>query len=212
MQARFEHATEEALESYSLGTLSEAETEVLEEHLLICSACQDRLSETDTYVRHMQAAAGKLRGRKVQKRGCSARRFAFALVRSRLVWAAAGVCCLLVGLWGLSSRTGSLPADSPPVAIALQAIRGQEDSSVATAPKGRALLLEADLTGLPVKGLWHLEVVDAEGRPARLAQAKPDGCRVMVTVPGLDQGTYWVRLYSSATRTELLREYALRVE
>jgi len=212
MLARFEHATEEALELYSLGTLSETETEVLEEHLLICPACQDHLAETDIYMRHMQAAAARLRRGKAEKRGRSTGRIVWALAPSGLVWAVACLCCLLVGLWILSTRARPRSTSSPPVAIALKAVRGEEDSAVVRAPKGRALLLEADLTGLPVNGLWDLEVVDAEGRPARRAQAKPDGRRVMVTIPGLGRGTYWVRLYSPATGAELLREYALRVE
>ena len=55
------HADDETLEKYSLGTLAESETAALEQHLLICSACRERLAETDAYVQGMQAAARRLR-------------------------------------------------------------------------------------------------------------------------------------------------------
>jgi anti-sigma factor RsiW len=63
MQTSLNHATEEGLERYSMGTLSEAEAEVLEEDLLVCTACQERLTETDRYVRAVRETASKLRAR-----------------------------------------------------------------------------------------------------------------------------------------------------
>lgn len=41
------HIDPEQLEKYALGHLSEAENAALEEHLLICSQCQDDLALTD---------------------------------------------------------------------------------------------------------------------------------------------------------------------
>jgi len=51
-----EHADEESLERYSMGTLAERESAPLEEHLLICQTCRDRLEFLDTYQRSMRAA------------------------------------------------------------------------------------------------------------------------------------------------------------
>ena len=212
MQTRFEHATEDVLEFYSLGMLSEAETEVLEEHLLVCADCQDRLAETDDYVRHMRAATAKLRAGKGRKHTWSAGRLFSALAAPRLAWVAAALCCLFVLVWVFAGRTRSLPIISPPVAVTLQTTRGQEDSLAARAPRGRVLLLQADVTGLPQQGLCELEIVDAGGRPVRRSQVKPEGDHLAAAVPGLGPGAYWVRLYAPGSRTELLREYALRVE
>ena len=50
------HIAEEVLETYALGKLDEAARAPLEEHLLLCPACQDRLSEMDEYIRVMRAA------------------------------------------------------------------------------------------------------------------------------------------------------------
>ena len=55
-----EHVSEDDLERYAMRTLPAPEVESLEEHLLICSACRDRLESTDQYVAAMKAA-GKIR-------------------------------------------------------------------------------------------------------------------------------------------------------
>lgn len=52
-----EHAAEDDLESYAMRTLPAPEVESLEEHLLICAECRDRLQATDEYVAAMTAAA-----------------------------------------------------------------------------------------------------------------------------------------------------------
>jgi len=55
-----EHAAEDDLECYAMRTLSTPKVESLEEHLLICAECRDRLTAADEYVMAMKAAA-KLR-------------------------------------------------------------------------------------------------------------------------------------------------------
>jgi uncharacterized CHY-type Zn-finger protein len=44
-----------------MRSLPAPEVESLEEHLLICSACRDRLTATDEYVTAMCSAAAKIR-------------------------------------------------------------------------------------------------------------------------------------------------------
>jgi len=50
------HVADDLLELYSLDRLSADELVAVEEHLLVCRACQDRLKETDDFVRVMRAA------------------------------------------------------------------------------------------------------------------------------------------------------------
>ncbi len=57
---RKEHATEEALEEYALGRLRGTALTRLEEHILICEECQDRLSELDAFVQGIADADGLL--------------------------------------------------------------------------------------------------------------------------------------------------------
>ena len=55
------HISDDDLERYALEPLPEAELAPLEEHLLICSECRNRLEATEQYVMAMRAAAATLR-------------------------------------------------------------------------------------------------------------------------------------------------------
>jgi hypothetical protein len=50
------HFTDDSLEKYAIGTQPEPDLGVIEEHLLICGECQDRLKVTDAYVAAMRSA------------------------------------------------------------------------------------------------------------------------------------------------------------
>ena len=50
------HIAEDDLEAYSLGRLASAASAPLEEHLLVCEHCQERLAGWDDYLRAMRAA------------------------------------------------------------------------------------------------------------------------------------------------------------
>lgn len=56
-----QHATDDALERHAMRTLPAPESDHVEEHLLICQSCRDRLQATDDYVAAMKSAAGKIR-------------------------------------------------------------------------------------------------------------------------------------------------------
>jgi len=56
------HPDEELLEGYAMGTLRGAGLARLEEHLLICEECQDRLREVDAFVSAIREAAAHLMG------------------------------------------------------------------------------------------------------------------------------------------------------
>jgi hypothetical protein len=52
----------EAWEAYALGMPSEGDSLSLEEHLLICPACQDKLAEVDEYIRVAKVATARAAG------------------------------------------------------------------------------------------------------------------------------------------------------
>jgi anti-sigma factor RsiW len=56
-----EHVTEDDLERYAMRTLSAPESDHLEEHVLICQSCRDRLESTDEFVAAMRSAAARIR-------------------------------------------------------------------------------------------------------------------------------------------------------
>jgi anti-sigma factor RsiW len=54
------HLTEDLLEQYVLAKLPESDLEPVEEHLLTCQDCRDRLIDVERFVTTIQAAARKL--------------------------------------------------------------------------------------------------------------------------------------------------------
>jgi hypothetical protein len=66
MNAGFDHHSphfpDEVWEAYALGMQSEEACKPLEEHLLLCPACQDELANADEYIRVVRAAAALAAG------------------------------------------------------------------------------------------------------------------------------------------------------
>ena len=56
-----DHPTDALLEQYAIGKLDEPDLGFVEEHLLVCEQCRDRLTEQDDFVRATRAAARQLR-------------------------------------------------------------------------------------------------------------------------------------------------------
>lgn len=56
MNAAACHFPDDVLENYAMGKLSDQESEPLEEHLLLCSVCQERLEELDGFVQTIKTA------------------------------------------------------------------------------------------------------------------------------------------------------------
>jgi hypothetical protein len=213
MQPSLDHATEAALERYAMGALPEAEAEVLEEHLLVCAACQERLTEMDRYVRAVRTAASKLRANAPADRRGSVAWLSGYFAKPELAWTLGAVFCLAIVLWAAHGWRAFSPAGAQPVAVLLQTVRGGEPVAGASAPSGHPLMLETDLAGLPVSTAYDLKVIDQAGSPVERLQASPEDGRLKAQLPkGLRKGRYWVRLYSGGGATDLLREYALRIE
>jgi len=56
MNAASYHFPDHLLENYAMGKLSDHESEPVEEHLLPCSLCQERLEELDDFVQAIKTA------------------------------------------------------------------------------------------------------------------------------------------------------------
>ena len=195
------HLQAEELELYCLGGLTEVRCARLEEHLLLCEICRDRLTETESYVAVMRQASRQWSAEHVEAPAAAV----IAIRPWRESWpgrlAPMLVAALLVvcaAVW--FGRHSRVPA--PPFAIELTAVRG---AAPGPAPAGYPLLLELDLTGLSEGRPFAGEVVDASGR--RVAEF-PVGAPALLKA--LATGGYFVRIYKSSG--ELLREYALTVK
>ena len=55
------HVSDDTLERFAMESLRGSESEPLEEHLLICPGCRERLKATDEFVTAMTSAAAKIR-------------------------------------------------------------------------------------------------------------------------------------------------------
>ena len=190
------HPDVEDLEQYSKGMPTLEATALIEEHLLICEACRDRLLETDDYLLSMRTAAEQLRRDERAARGRQWR------IPAWFPAFAAVACGLLLVVATL--RLARPPG--PAVGIALTAMRGNGAGS--RAPAGRQLVLHPDLTGLAEDSSYRVEIVDQTGhkvRQGRLAR-RQNG----IAVPGLSAGLYFVRVYLPGG--ELLREYGLEIQ
>jgi anti-sigma factor RsiW len=56
-----EHIGEDDLEQYAMQTLPESACLTLEEHLLICPECRERLTAMDEYLAAMRSAAKQIK-------------------------------------------------------------------------------------------------------------------------------------------------------
>jgi hypothetical protein len=55
------HVSDAHLELYAMNALAEMDMQRVEEHLLVCAECRERLNSTDEYVDAMRAATKEAR-------------------------------------------------------------------------------------------------------------------------------------------------------
>ncbi|HUA84516.1 MAG TPA: hypothetical protein VMB85_11695 [Bryobacteraceae bacterium] len=186
------HPSEDTLEEYAFGRLREQDAAPLEEHLLLCSTCQDRLGEVEQYIRLIKTAAS------MEPR------------RTTAGWRIpTGVAALCVSAaLALLLMIPRVPVEKT-VQVDLIAFRGGVEMAHATA--GRRLELTIDLSDLPPSPAYRVQVVDAAGREEWSGSAAASGVKLVVQVSKpLERGVHWVRL--SSADDELLREFGLRAE
>ena len=190
------HVDAEDLERYSMGTSPLEETPLIEEHLLTCDGCRDRLQETDAYLRAMQTSSEQIRRDEKTARRREWRIPAWFPV---MVTAACGIVLVV-------ATPRFIRSPGPAAAVSLTALRSGGAGN--SAPPGRELMLHPDLTGLAEDSSYRLEIVNQTGHTVR--QGMLTRAQNGVPVRGLGAGLYFVRVYLPAG--DLLREYGLRIQ
>lgn len=209
--------TEREIEEFLFDRLSGVTRESVEEHLLACHECLDRVTEEEDYVRAMRAAASELETESLHKAyGLSEapekepqRRFAWLTdwVKPGTTLALAGAVALAV----LAMVHFRPPGPLTETEIALSLERGAE-AALPAAVAGQPLRLRLDTSGLTSPAARTCVVVDAVGKVVFSGTAAPAGSNLVVPLRnGLTPGQYWVRLIDSGRNGALLREYSLRV-
>jgi len=202
---RCDQFTDESLEQYSMDSLAEPALTELEEHLLICSHCRQRLEATDDYVSAMRGAAAR-----IQEEAESRKRFwtrvSGALTVRRLGWTLAVMALVLAGITVRVLLRA--PRSTQPFALVLETTRG---AGLQHAPAGRPIDLSLDLRGVPALPAYAVEIVDEAGRRQSESSMPGGQSRGRILLPDrLPPGAYFIRLYSPSR--ELLREYGLRID
>jgi len=189
------HMGEEEIERYSMGLLSHEEAERVEQHLLLCTACQELVNKEDGFIQAIRTAGAELDREQQAKR-------AFFWSSPIVLFAAAAIVLLVfAGVIFLNRGTAA------PVAVDLHVARG--DSNFATAPRDMPLVLNLDITALPPQAVYRVAIVDQGGGEIWRGEGKSQDANLAVTVPRLAAGVHFVRVYSADG--QLLREYGLEV-
>jgi len=198
------HLTEEKIESYSMGKLAESELAPVEEHLLLCGICQKQVQEMDEFVHSVRRAA-KLA--KDDPPGAWDRFRGLFTLHPRAAWAGASAVAAAVVVFSFLPFSSSTPQH-----LALSTVRGSE-STVPHAKANTPIDLELDVSDLPAPPLYTIELVDSRGGIVRNYTNEPKASKLNVAISEkLPPGQYWIRLYGNSLRTDLLREYGLKVD
>jgi hypothetical protein len=196
------HPSEDVLENYALGHLNEEPTRSMEEHLLVCTKCQNALADVDAFIAGVKEACLDAAAAAPYHPG----RLRF-FSQHRLLWAVAVASALLVIAVPISRRHLTTRGDAD---VALRVSRGAGVADIARAPSGRVLRLHIDLSELPRLDSYSIEIVNAEGARVWYGLATPSAAGLVVAVTNPPaRGSYWVRLYGAPS--DLLREYGLKI-
>ena len=182
------HPDEAVLEMYCMEKLEGSRLEAFEEHLLICDECQDRVTETDSFLIGMRAALSHPVAESNWERWNI-----FRVVQMPVpVWAAGAVA--FVGLGGVY-LTRNLSTQTPPLAIALAATRGGSMTSVkSTGPFD----LDLDARDLAPSGPYRVQLVNGDGTEVWSTSSDVrDGHVHAIVRQRLSPGQYYVRIAGS---------------
>ena len=185
------HPSEEDLELYALGRLSEEAVPAVEEHLLLCESCQNKITEFEEL------------GRAYREYGAALPRAAARPPARRPVYWAAGLAAAAM----LVVAIAVAPSRPAPVAmVELTSWRGEAETG--PAPAGRRLDLVLSANGLP-DGAVQVVVAGSGGEIVWQGPGRREANRVRARVEEpLRAGQYWVRILDG---DRLLREFPLRV-
>ena len=194
------HPDEIVLESYCMNKLDGEQLDVFEEHLLVCGECQDRVTDTDSFVRGMRSAL-VAPVPEASAFGWDWKRY-FQMPAP--VWATAAVAC--AGIVG-ALTVYKLNPETAPLAIALSATRG---GSVPTVKAGTPLDLDLDTLDLTPSVRDRIQIVNAEGTEVwfGIPSSLKNGHIHALVVARMSPGQYYVRLSDAAG---IHREYSLRI-
>lgn len=205
--------TDQEIEEFLFNRLSGVTREVIEEHLLACQKCLERVEAEEEYVNQMKTAAGEIERETLERayawepeRASWVDRLRgwFATGRRR-TWSLALAAMLVAGAFSISQFN---LGDQGVQTVLLDVRRGEGGLAEARANVPLSLTMR---TGDLADGLYRMEVISADGILVASAEsAASNGALKWNLETRIRAGDYWVRL-RPAGGGELLREYGLRL-
>ncbi|MBA3974565.1 MAG: hypothetical protein C0504_10150 [Candidatus Solibacter sp.] len=205
--------SETELEDFLHNRLSGATRECVEEHLLVCPACLERVEEEEQFAASFRTAARRIEDESLKAAFDGPRPGAWARLGAWLKRPfGLGVGLAFVGAAALLTLAVAPSLHTQPaMEITLRAERGLAAAAGPSAEAGRPLRLNLDAAGLPGQTL-ELELATMNNSVLLESQGLATGNIIGWELGrGLDAGTYWVRIYHPPENT-LLREFALNVK
>lgn len=206
------HPSDDELELYSMGRAPEPESIGMEEHILVCARCQDRLREADEFVALMKETTKEIARREGDALSGPAERHGVFWLRplaslpGPAFAAMAAVVVLTVGV-AIYQMERPQPGGSGEVAVDLVASRGVEAPSI-SASHAPSVRLSMDTAGLP-GGRLDVTLVSEQGSPVWMGSAQSENNRATAVVSkNLRAGHYFARISANFV---LLREFAFEV-
>jgi hypothetical protein len=194
------HESDDSLELYALGRLSDSEVEQIEEHLFLCDSCRDRMDNVGVFALAMREELG------TQPAPAATKGFNWNFLNSMQPrFALAGALAAVVLALGILWMSGGVRL-APSASLQLQAMRG-DMKSVGVARELELTLSDAPRSGGP----FRLEIVDASGGSVWTGAPELKAAGLGVRVANrLSPGVYFARLYSASG--QLVHEYGFRVQ
>ena len=206
-----QHFADDLLEKYSIGHLPDEQVPAMEEHLFVCSDCQQRLSSIDEYVQVVKTAAAELERAKTARKPS----FTDALVGRfwpipKPVWALGLTLASLAVVLGVLSPWQVRQRRQ--TELTLSASRG-DVSLMPHAGSHDEIQLKIDTARIAPAPVYQLYLVNANGAKVWNGTFSPQATHEIVAkVPALRSGQYWVRIYRATDLVNSLQEYGFLVD
>ena len=198
------HESEESLELYALRRLSDSEVEHVENHLLICDACRERLEEVSAFAFSMRETLKEKTVVESDARsfGRWFGRWFEWIPRPQLAMAGAFAVVLMAAL-GFYRISGGDARVVPVASLQLTALRGSQIKSVVPAR-------ELDLAFTDAPAASRLDIVDVNNKTVWTGTLAPGAERAEAKINQvLSPGDYFARVYTGAGQP--LHEYQFKV-
>ena len=193
------HESDDRLELYALGRLPDSEIQRIEEHLLICNSCRDRLEDAESFALSMRDALKSQPLTPFFPGWFRSDWFSWLKPQNAMLGAFAAAL-LAVGLFWVANGSRIAPVAS----LQLTATRG---SGIPSASPAR----ELDLFFTDAVADSRLDVVDASGAAVWTGTLTPADSRVEAKVKqAMSPGDYFARVFTPSG--QMVHEYAFKVK